>query len=905
MALWKFDDLLKRLALGVSHGHLDMATYTEAIMAAGAAPQHDRIAVLIRRLRLDNAKLEAMQNPHQRIKTLPNVPAAVTASSPGERLQSRLAAFSAKIQFPLEPLEQGQEVPDPPQGTRYTFLRKIGRGSSARVVLVHDHHLGREVAMKIQLIQRDSQDDLRHRFLEEAQATGQLEHPNIIPVYDLGVLDGGELYYTMKYVRRSNFRRVIHRLRNGHNETLHQFSLIRLLTIFNQVCMAVDYAHSKGVIHRDLKPENILLGDYGEVIVMDWGIAKLIGDAIQTVSGSAVRTPSGRAQTPENTVYGTPEYMAPEQAMGFSHQPSVDVYSLGAILYELLCLSPPFEGKSPVKTMIKVVRETAVPPHQRAEVFGRHVPEELEAMCLRALNKKPALRYSSAKALRDEVEAYIEGHRHEEHNRQMADARVFSGDRVAQRYFQSINQAKEQSRQLQQKIRALEGWETIEHKRALWEEEDRLENMRAEAIQILGDAEAAYLQALAYEPDNATAREGLAKLHWTRLEEAEHRQDPLEAMYYKNLVSRNDTGLFSARLQGDGQLTLETSPPNAQVEIQRLETNDRRLQVTTSWHAGQSPVTLPKLTMGSYRARCTLDDRPPQIISFQIERGAQLKLHVPIPEQCPDDFIFIPPGPAKLGAAHLGASALAPEQVHLHGFFIARYPVTMAEYLAFINDLEQRDPEAAIAHMPRTRGAGILCQKSVDGHYEPIDALIVGSARQRYPTGQGHEWFLPVFGVSWYDAQAYIAWRSQRDNRIYRLPDELEWEKAARGADGRLYPWGEQFDAACCKMSRSRPEPAQPEPVGAFTFDESPLGVRDMAGGVSEWTRSVFTIQGPTFEERKRHDPEMTSFERVCRGGAWNQPHIFCQAAFRTPMLPNSREPSVGFRLAISADPQH
>ena len=230
---------------------------------------------------------------------------------------------------------------------------------------------------------------------------------------------------------------------------------------------------------------------------------------------------------------------------------------------------------------------------------------------------------------------------------------------------------------------------------------------------------------------------------------------------------------------------------------------------------------------------------------------------------------------------------------------MARYPVTMAEYLEFINDLDRLDPAAAIAHMPRTKGDGILCQKSSAGHYEPIDRLIVGPARKRDPAGHGYEWFLPVFGVNSYDAQAYIAWRSQREGCFYRLPTELEWEKAARGGDGRLYPWGDRFDASFCKMSRSRPEPAQPEPVGVFEFDSSPYGVRDMAGGVSEWTSSLFTHTGHTFDQRSQIDPDLTTFERVCRGGAWNIHKLFSRATFRSPILPKSREPSIGFRLVL------
>ncbi len=485
------------------------------------------------------------------------------------------------------------------------------------------------------------------------------------------------------------------------------------------------------------------------------------------------------------------------------------------------------------------------------------------------------------------------------HNRQMAEARVDSANQIARRYFHFVGRAKEQARAVNEQALEFEGWEVMENKRPHWEAQQELERLRSEAVGMLGEAEAAYLQALAYEPDNKTARQGLARLYWTRLEEAEERGDSFEALYYKNLVARNNTGAFDEQLRGDGQLKITTEPPGLEVELERLQVQDRIISPAAAWSVGRTPVELPKLTMGRYRARINTGQNTPLLTSFAVERSAGIDLHIRVPQNVPDDFIFVSPGPALIGDDNPGSSTLARQHIDIGGFLLARYPVTMAEYLEFINALERTDPAAAIGHMPRTRGAGILCQKSTNGHYEPIDGLIVGPARQRYPHKQGHEWFLPVFGISWYDAQAYIAWRSQRDNRIYRLPDEIEWEKAARGGDGRRYPWGDVFEASFCKSSRSRPEPAQPEPVGTFPQDCSPFGVRDMAGGIGEWTRSLFTSSGSTYDERAQHDPEMTSFERVCRGGSWNTPDVFCAATFRTPMLPSSREPSVGFRLAM------
>ncbi|RME49954.1 MAG: protein kinase, partial [Deltaproteobacteria bacterium] len=171
-------------------------------------------------------------------------------------------------------------------------------------------------------------------------------------------------------------------------------------------------------------------------------------------------------------------------------------------------------------------------------------------------------------------------------------------------------------------------------------------------------------------------------------------------------------------------------------------------------------------------------------------------------------------------------------EVTLPSFLISKFPVTLGEYLDFINALQDSDPQTSRERLPSNRYESTICKQDETGRWVPNHGLLFeGEARKRYPD-RAHALKLPVLCVRWYDAVAYIRWRSARDGIPYRLPTELEWEKAARGVDGRFFPWGNHHEPTYCKMQNSRPEPTQPEPIGIFEQDCSPYGVRDMAGSM-------------------------------------------------------------------------
>ncbi len=240
----------------------------------------------------------------------------------------------------------------PESRERYTLTRLHATGGIGRVWLAHDPSLGRDVALKELLPERAGHPETWARFLKEAQVTGQLEHPGIVPIYEVGRRPDDQVpFYTMRFVRGRTLAEAAatYHSRLGRNEA-RPSELRELVGAFVGVCNAVAYAHSRGVLHRDLKPQNVVLGDFGEVIVLDWGLARLMnqkGD--DDAAGPQVESAAGVEATSQGQVLGTPAYMAPEQAEGRLDLlgPATDVYGLGAVLYEILAGKPPSPGRRP------------------------------------------------------------------------------------------------------------------------------------------------------------------------------------------------------------------------------------------------------------------------------------------------------------------------------------------------------------------------------------------------------------------------------------------------------------------------------------------------------------------------------------------------------------------------------
>ena len=310
--------------------------------------------------------------------------------------------------------------------TRYEPIDIVGSGGMGHVWLCRDRQIGREVAIKSLSLDRARDATARARFLQEAVTQGQLEHPCIAPVYDIEAARGARPRFTMRYVAGVTLAEVVALLRAGDAEAAQRYTRRRLLTAFSAVCGAVHYAHRRGVVHRDLKPENVMLGEYGEVYVLDWGVARLTGE-----SSEQVQVPRDADHATEaGALLGTPGFVAPEQWLNSaSADDRSDVYSLGAMLFELLTLTALHDGGSTRAIMRQTFTESSVAPSARAPHLG--ITPELDRVCLVATSRDRDRRYASARELRDEVERVLDGEHSVETRREAAAAVAAEAEALA------------------------------------------------------------------------------------------------------------------------------------------------------------------------------------------------------------------------------------------------------------------------------------------------------------------------------------------------------------------------------------------------------------------------------------------------------------------------------------------
>lgn len=706
--------------------------------------------------------------------------------------------------------------------------------------------------MKLLGGERELRDKDLLRFTHEAQVTGQLAHPSIVPVHDLGVLPDGRLYYTMKRIEGRSLREVLTGRKQEDPEIIDHWNMTHFVSTLLGVAQALAFAHDRGIVHRDVKPANIMIGAYGEVLLLDWGVARAMGSAItQANPGDSDAEPvatwrslSDHDPTIDGTVAGTPAYMSPEQARGDIDAigPWSDVYSVAVILYEWLARTRPIRGRTVDELLRRVIHDPVMSPSRRNP--DEVVPWELDELVMRCLDKDRSKRPQNGTELATELKRYLDGSRRREEAadltskgmaRSSAYARAAEATAEAEQFFDDL-------------AAGTPPWAPDTERRPVWEADKRWRGLRRLRDDTY-DESLSYLQgALERDPTARDAREGLANLYLRRMDEAEARGEVGAARFFRSQVLRFDTGALREMLEGPSTVTITSRPEGAEVRLRPLVEAERGLEPAEGIVLGRTPLVQQSIEPGRFVIEVTTRDGR-VIAPLHADRPDRHLVHVTVPDDLLPGYVVIPAGAYVQGGDPEALDSLPRATLHVPAFAIGAHPVTQGEFARFLADEDE---------------AGWSSWTGPDG-FDDLE-------RAR----------LPALGVSFAAAEAYAEWASRRTGRRLRLASHSEWEKAARGVDARVFPWGGPWEPSFCNGPDAAPGEARVEPVGSRPRDVSVYGVADLSGGVHEWVAGDVP-----------HRPD----RRWVRGGSWNGHARAARICSRLVMPANSRGGTIGFRL--------
>ncbi len=750
----------------------------------------------------------------------------------------------------------------------YTSMTTIGVGGLGAVFSAREPGLNREVALKILRPEFRNSKNRINGFVREARTTAQIDHPNIVPIHRIGVFDDAGVFFTMKRIEGETLRTVVKKLREGRPEYLRNYTLRRRLEIFISVCQAMAFAHSKRIIHRDLKPANVMIGDYGEVMLMDWGLAYCldshqIDDDFQSADTDEKET----ELLPPNTcvISGTPAFMSPEQAAGRNSEidERSDIYSLGAILYSLLTLqAAPFDPDQPTEKLLpQVIAGRFQRPRRRAPL--QMIPRELEAITMKAMNVSPEKRYQKVQEIIGDVRNYLDYFPVEAYSksplyklRKLCRRRplipavtimallTFCGTKA----FQQLNDRGK----IQSLVELAEYNDTqSENQRYVARRtfnQLRYQPQTSSTIAERRDLRRVFLrQVTDFLSYSSAALECLAGL-----EQISYDRQYITAMLEKQLarefqfcMDTDNQDIFRNRLK---QLRSRWSSHLAEILAR-----NRRLATQIAMFdndAGTLHITMPEgfsaairnnapdvapdkeawteitsentpVKTGSYLLRFT-GDKGQQVFypaAFQAAEYMELKPSgIPV---IPEGMVLIPAGEFYRGSANLSSFE---QKEQLPAFFISRNEVTIGEYRQFW--LTLKESAAREQYIPRRDDGTLLWDKSgvVNPKVNPA---------------------LPVTGIPPQAAMEYCRYLSAKHGQKYRLPTAMELEKASGGYDKRTYVWGNIPDKNAALVYGNSAAKKYPygAPGGTFPRDVSCYGVNDLAGNVREFISSGKDVQ--------------------------------------------------------------
>jgi eukaryotic-like serine/threonine-protein kinase len=807
--------------------------------------------------------------------------------------------------------QQNEEYVIPKIG-RYDDIQLIGAGAMGEVRRVFDYQLNRHLAIKIIHPKLMSNSNFRTRFVEEAQICAQLQHPNIVPVHEIGRFDDGRLYFTMKEIKGVPFEQAITDFHNSNRKSQSSMlSFRRLMNSFRGVCNAIAYAHSNGVIHRDIKPENILLGEYGEVIVVDWGIAKVLGKKdCHLESDIDIQTNRSRSNinaTRLGQVAGTPTYMSPEQARGEIDKldQKTDIYALGVVLYEILYGQPPYNGKDEFEVLEKVLSDEPIQFNKNSIKSSFPIPNEILTACKKSMSRNPDARFNSVDELSKVISDWLNGAK----KREQALSIVAEAMKLSSERDTLLVQSKLLLSEAQEGLAKIPDWQDETHK-SVWWQKQKLAQELLQKSQLLDVVQEHTLKgALTHKSDLEEAHIELAKRYRSKHINAEAQRDNQSLFHSQINLKKHASALrenhniriqFLNYLQGTGAISLSTNISNVEVSIDKFVPQFRRLTPQFLEDIGTTPILKYPVEMGSYLLRFKKSGYHEVTYPICILRGEhwdcknpkgnETTLYIPKEHEIGIRECYIPKGWFWSGGDENAPGCFARKKRWVDSFVMSKHPVTNQEYLIFLNDLllQGREQEA-LNYVPREKG----------GQASPEGELIYGRDHNNQfmlvPDANGILWQpdWPVCMLDWHSCNAYAKWKSVQTGYKWRLPTEWEWEKAARGVDGRYFTWGNDFDASYTCMGKSHKDKRLPVDVYQFPFDESVYGVRGMCGNMVEWTAS-------TWIEKKGETPSPDSKLRVYRGGGWYGVEFLCRVAYRYWYEEHRRLDVLSFRLVRS-----